>query len=149
VKEIHVQDINRLNERVRHKGRTLPLAQMQDNLKPAEYAKILGLFLNNQTIQLHGTRRLLLITQPFSEERYFDESSKIRLYEKVLSPYVGRYEIFINKVTEIPRAFPLEMFNLLKNIDFDLGVTLYSSGLKNMANVKQKIFLGKAYLKEL
>jgi hypothetical protein len=164
VKEIHVQDINRLNERVRHKGRTLPLAQMQDNLKPAEYAKILGLFLNNQTIQLHGTRRLLLITQPFSEERYFDESSKIRLYEKVLSPYVGRYEIFIKphpreltryadafkyKVTEIPRAFPLEMFNLLKNIDFDLGVTLYSSGLKNMANVKQKIFLGKAYLKEL
>jgi hypothetical protein len=68
---------------------------------------------------------------------------------KYSSSRIRYADAFKYKVTEIPRAFPLEMFNLLKNIDFDLGVTLYSSGLKNMANVKQKIFLGKAYLKEL
>jgi hypothetical protein len=161
VKEIHVQEIDRLNERVKHKGKILALGYMQDNLSAIDNEKIIRIFLNNKTIQLSHKKRLLLITQPLSEEKYFNEETKIRLYERVLKPYVHEYEIFVKPhpreltryagklkytVIEIPRAFPLEMFNLVKNIDFDLGITLYSSGLKNVVNIREKVFLGKAYI---
>lgn len=158
VKEVEVQFPEKLDRRVRAKGRKLELKKMQDQLSEEESNRILEIFLNDQRINFSTGKMLLLITQPFSEDKYFSEERKVDLYNEILSEYANGYSIFIKphpreltdysgkinyNFTEIPRSFPLEMFNLLKNIHFDIGITVFSSGLNNLNCVEKKIVLGK------
>jgi Glycosyltransferase family 52 len=158
VKEVEVQFPEKLDPRVRKKGKKLELKKMQDDLNEADSNKILGIFLNGQKINFSANKKLLLITQPFSEDKYFDEQTKINMYNDILSEYIQEYAIFIkphpreltnyqgkitSDFTEIPRGFPLEMFNILKNVHFDVGITVFSSALANLDCVSKKIVLGK------
>lgn len=157
VNEIEVQHPEKINSRILHKGKKLELQKMQDGLTPEQSNKILDVFLDGHGIDFSGSKKLLLITQPFSEDRYFDEDRKVQLYNELLEPYAAEYTIFIkahpreltdykNKIVydfvDIPRAFPLEMFNLLKNIRFDIGLTMFSSGINNLNCIDKKIILG-------
>lgn len=161
IKEILVQYPDRLDARVIHKGRKLELKKMQKELTVSDREKILSIFMQGYQVNLSGGKKLLLITQPFSEERYFDEETKIRLYNDVLTEYAAGYSIFIKPhpreltnyngkikypFTEIPGSFPLEMMNLLGDIHFDLGITLYSGALNNITGITQRIKLGKGLL---
>lgn len=161
VKEILVQFPEKVIEPLKKKARKLDVQHMQESLSATDRKRILKIFLRDYMPDLSGERKLILVTQPFSEERYFDEDTKINLYNDVLSDYIGNYKIFIKphpreltdyrgkmKVdfTEIPRDFPLEMMNLLQDIEFDIGITLYSGALNNINRVKKKIMLGKQML---
>jgi Glycosyltransferase family 52 len=161
IKEILVQQTERLNIRVVNKGRKLELKKMQDELSVADRQKILSIFMQGRHVSLVAGKKLILITQPFSEEKYFDEKTKIQLYNDVLSEYADDYIIFIKPhpreltnyngkinypFTEIPGSFPLEMMNLLSDIHFDLGITLYSGAINNINGIIKKIKLGKELL---
>ena len=161
IKEILVQDPERLNARVIQKGRKLELKKMQEELTVSDREKILSIFMQGCQVSLSGGKKLILITQPFSEEKYFDEETKIRLYNDVLTEYAAGYSIFIKphpreltnyngkikySFTEIPGSFPLEMMNLLSDIHFDLGITLYSGAINNITGITKRIKLGKEFL---
>lgn len=161
IKEIEVQHPERLPSRVKHKGKRLDLKSMRDLLNAEDVDKIIGIFFNSrEPINLQGDRKLILITQPLSEEGYLSEERKIELYNKVLEPY-HEFIIFIKphprevtvytdklkvKFTEIFRDFPLELMELLNEEQFDIGVTLYSSAINNMDCINKKIILGKEYM---
>jgi len=162
VKEILVQFPEKVLEPLKKKAKKLELQKMQDSLSVTDRKRILKIFLGNYNLNLSGEKKLILITQPLSE-KYFDEATKVKLYNDVLDLYAGEYSVFIKphprdranyegkmkyNFTEIPRNFPLEMMNLLQDIQFDLGVTLYSGALHNMNGVKEKIFLGKEFLEK-
>lgn len=158
VKEILVQFPEKVVEPLRQKAKKLELQKMQDSLSASDRERILKIFLHDYSIAVGGEKNLILITQPF---QYLDAAAKIRMYNDVLDLYDGQYNIFIKPhprdeteytgkikyaFTEIPRHFPLEMMNLLQDIQFDLGVTLYSGALHNITGVKERIFLGKGFL---
>lgn len=163
VKEIEVQQPHRLNERVRHKGKLLELKKMQSTLNAEEKNKILSIFLNEQPIAVNSGNNLLLITQPWSEDKYLTEAAKVDVYNRMLEMYGADHSIFLKAhprdltdykgklnypFTEIPRAFPLEMLDLLDNIQFKAGVTVSSSALHNIRCVENKIFTGNEFLNE-
>jgi hypothetical protein len=164
IKEIHVQHPHRLNERVRHKGRTLELKAMQGNLTTEQKSKIVNLFMHGKDINVHREDNLLLITQPWSEGKFTDEAGKVEVYNRLLKKYNNNHLVFLKAhprdltdyhgkldfpFTEIPRAFPLEMLDLMENIHFKTGLTVSSSALHNLHCVKEKIFVGNDYLKEV
>lgn len=161
IREILVQQPERLNIRVAHKGKKLELKKMQDELSIVDREKILSIFMQGRQVSLSGGKKLILITQPFSEERYFNEETKIRLYNDVLADYANDYTLFIKPhpreltdyngkikfdFIEIPGSFPLEMMNLLSDIHFDLGITLYSGAINNINSITKKVKLGKELL---
>lgn len=164
IKEIEVQHVHRLHERVRFKGKTLDLQKMQESLSAADQEKILSIFMNGQAIEVLGDNNALLITQPLSEDGLLGEEEKITMYNKLLQQYATGLSVYIKchprektdyhgkilpTFTEIPRRFPLEMLDLLKSIRFKKGITVFSGGLNNLQCIEEKIFLGKEYLKKV
>lgn len=164
IKEIEVQHVHRLHERVRVKGKTLELQKMQEALSAADQEKILSIFMNGQSIEVTGSNNALLITQPLSEDGLLTEAEKISLYNNLLQQHAAGLAVYVKchprektdyhgkilpTFTEIPRRFPLEMLDLLKSIRFKKGITVFSGGLNNLQCIEEKVFLGKDYLKKL
>lgn len=164
IKEIEVQHVHRLNQRVRFKGRTLELQKMQDSLSAKDQENILSIFMNGQAIEVFGDNNALLITQPLSEDGLLTEQEKIAMYNTLLQQYAHGLSVYVKchprektdyhgkilpTFTEIPRRFPLEMLDLLKSIRFKKGITVFSGGLNNLKCIEEKIFLGKEYLKKV
>jgi len=164
IKEIEVQHVHRLHERVRFKGKTLELQKMQEALRVADQKKIMSIFMNEQSIEVTGNNNALLITQPLSEDGLLSEAKKISLYNDLLQQHAAGLTVYIKchprektdyhgkilpTFTEIPRRFPLEMLDLMKSIRFKKGITVFSGGLNNLQCITEKVFLGKDYLKKL
>jgi len=100
-------------------------------------------------------KRMLLLTQPLSEDGLINEKEKIKLYKKVIENYHNKYKIFLkphprentiyekyfSKVTILSQSFPIELLKFNKNIKFDLGISYSSSSVDNLDCIKQKIIL--------
>lgn len=164
VKEIEVQYPDKLVKRLKHKGKKLELKKMEEELSAENRDKILKLFMCGLQIELTGRKKLLLITQPLSEDKHMTENQKVEMYNQILKHYVDRYSLFIKphpreetnyqekinyNFTSIPQGFPLEMFDYLNGIHFELGITVSSSSLYNINCVDKKIILGRKYFKKL
>lgn len=164
IKEIHVQFPDKLNAQVRHKGVKLDLKEMQRKLTAQDNEKILNVFMGEHMLNLCGNKKLILITQPLSEDKFITEEYKISLYTHILEAYSADYDLFIKphprettnykkhfsfSIFEIPRTFPLEMFDLMKNIKFEVGVTVSSGGIMNVDCISDKIILGEACVKNM
>jgi Glycosyltransferase family 52 len=163
VKEIQVQRPEELDPRVRHKGTHLPFKEMQNRLSPEENERILNVFMAGHSLLNDSQKKLLVITQPLSEDDFITEEYKVSLYRQIIDDYAGQYKVYLKphpreltnyrqqlqrEFVEIPRSFPLEMLDLMKTITFEKGVTLFSSSLSNLECIEQKIQLGKAHVKE-
>jgi hypothetical protein len=160
VREIEVQFPEKLNSRIAKKGKRLELKKMEEGLSADNLENILRIFMGGVEVHIEGKKKLLLITQPLSEDGHMNEIQKIKLYNTILKPYANEYTVFVkghpreltdyhgklNYVfTQIPQGFPLEMFDLLKGIHFEVGITVSSSSLANIACVDEKILLGRNY----
>jgi hypothetical protein len=149
---------------VLHKGKKLDLSKMQKNLSKKEKEDLLATFLKEKSIEIKDSKNLLLITQPLSEDRVLSENSKVKVYKTLLDKYAKNYTVYIKthprettnyksmlhyEFVEIPRSFPLEFLDFMDNINFDLGITLFSSALNNINCVKKRLFIGKNYIEKI
>jgi len=162
VKNIEVQFPDNLPKYVMHKGTKLDFTGLQEKLSEKETNTILSIFLKNHTINIGSGKNLILITQPLSEDRLISEKAKIQLYKDILVKYKNDYIVYIKThpreltdykaqlnidFVEIPRSFPLELLNFLNHINFNLGITIFSSALNNLICVENRIFIGEDVLK--
>jgi hypothetical protein len=163
IREIEVQFPEKLSKRLLKKGKKLELKKMEQSLSAENLDKILSIFMGGVNVQVSGKKKLLLITQPLSEDSHMTEIQKLKLYNEILKPYATEYDLFVKAhpreltdyegklnygFTMIPRGFPLEMFDLLKGIHFEIGITVSSSSLSNIKCVDKKILLGRTYFKQ-
>lgn len=164
VREIHVQSPDRLVQRVRHKGVKLDLRAMVNRLSQSDREVLIDLFLGDTHVDVCGEGNLLVITQPLSEDRFISEEQKIDLYRVIVEKFGVGKTVYVKQhpreltdystclgrpVSVINSGFPLELLDLLPNVGFDTGVTIYSSALHNCQCIKDKIFLGMHYDKRL
>lgn len=163
IREIEVQFPEKLSKRLAKKGKKLELKKMEQELRAEDLEKIIDIFMGGHDICVEGKKKLLLITQPLSEDGHMTEVQKLKLYNDILKPYADAYSVFVKghpreltdyrgklnyAFTSIPQGFPLEMFDLLKGIHFEVGVTVSSSSLSNIKCVDKKILLGRTYFKQ-
>lgn len=130
------------------KRRSELIAQMNEE----QIAALLRVFDFDFSMSL-GRKSLLLLTQPLCEMRLAkDDAETVRLYEKALLPYRDSYDIYVKPhprdkgdytqlfdgaAVVIPRAIPAEILNYVKNIQFDLGVTLSSTSANGVSFCKK------------
>ena len=157
---IQVQRPSELPKRVRHKAKKLNLRSLSNKLSAEQIGKIFQIF-GLPKFDLNQIKNgVLLITQPLSEDRFISEQEKLNLYGKLIDEHTSGEPIFLKphprektnykeafkkNINYIPRAFPLEIFNLQSSIKFKLGITIWSSSIKNLDCVREKIFLGVKY----
>lgn len=160
IKSIEVQHPEKLPKVVRHKGVKLDLKGLVGSLSKENRLKIFNIFAQDNTFTLDGPNKVILITQPLSEDRIITEEYKIKLYNQILNDHASGCNIYIKahpreitdykgkfdqQIKEIPRNFPLEILNFYPDIVFEKGITIFSGALKNLNNVKERIFLGMEY----
>lgn len=162
--EIEVQNPERLNEKIRHKGSKLDLKKLSGEISDVESKQLLRIFSVDIIKVPNHKGGTLLITQPLSEDSFISEEEKIELYKKILNEYTDGEKIFIKvhprektdykNVFEvdyqiISKDFPIELLDLLPNIYFKKSITIWSSAVNNLNCIGEKIFLGMDYDKRL
>jgi len=164
IKTIEVQYPEKLPEIVRYKGVKLDIQVMMVSLSNENRQKILDIFSQGHTFEIDGHKKVILITQPLSEDGFISEEYKIELYRKIVTDYTQGYDIYIkphprettdykdkfaSNIIEIPRNFPMEILNFYPDIVFEKGITIFSGALNNLTNINERIFLGRDYDKKL
>jgi hypothetical protein len=164
IKSIEVQYPEKLPEVVKYKGVKLDLAGLVQILTNENRQKILNIFAQDNVFRFDGHNKVILITQPLSEDGFITEEYKINLYKQILKDYASGFDIYIKahprettvykdkfdfEISEIPRNFPLEILNLFPDITFEKGITIFSGALNNIVNIKERINLGRDYDKKL
>ncbi|MBD3582614.1 glycosyltransferase family 52 [Flavobacterium selenitireducens] len=161
VKEVLVQHPEKLRDDVlRSKGKTLDLERLQRELTNEQRQDVLECFLGERP-GYTGSAKFLLITQPLSEDGIVTEKQKVDVYAKAIEEakaagYVvylkthprefTKYSELFSDVKFIPQLFPIEVFNLDPDYKFEVGLTVFSGSLDNLANVENKITLGRDIL---
>jgi uncharacterized protein YjhX (UPF0386 family) len=164
VKEILVQHPENMKDQfLRNKSVKMDLNLLQQNLSEIEKKQLINCFLGDE-ITFSQEKKMILITQPLSEDGHLTENVKIKLYKKVVEKAISEgYKVYIKQhprettdytkllsdVSFIPKLFPIELLNLSKDFSFDLGFTFYSSSLENLQNIKKKVVLGMENLNKI
>lgn len=164
IKSIEVQYPEKLPAIVRHKGVKLDLKGLVQSIDSDNRQKILNIFAQNNTFTFDGHNKVILITQPLSEDGFIAEEYKINLYKQILKDHAIGFDIYIKAhprettvykdqlgidIVEIPRNFPLEILNFFPDITFEKGITIFSGALNNLENIKERVYLGRDYDKKL
>lgn len=164
IKRIEVQSPENLPPEVRKKGVKLDLQSIIESLENSRKQEILNIFSQGNIFSLNNNKKLILITQPLSEDNFVSEDYKISIYNKILNEHASDFDVYLKahpreitdykgkldiEVNELPRNFPLEILNFYTEIVFDKGITIFSGALNNLKNIRERIFLGHDYDKKL
>ncbi len=164
IKKIEVKFPENLPPETRKKGVKLDLQDIIESLENSRKQELLNIFSQGHSFSLNNNKKLILITQPLSEDKFITEDYKISLYNKILNEYASDFEVYLKPhpreiteykdkfdidINELPRNFPLEILNFSTEIVFDKGITIFSGALNNLENIGERIFLGQDYDKKL
>jgi hypothetical protein len=167
ISQIILQDVSRLPVDIQHKGVSYSLEFLHDTLNFESKELLKNVFLNkfNSQSLLSSNKKLIILTQPLSEEGYVTETQKINIYINLINDYnknnefdifikrhprdLSNYQKYYKNCTILSGDIPFEIFSLLNGISFDVGVTLWSGSIYNVSYIKKKIFLGESYIKEI
>lgn len=100
----------------------------------------------------------LLLTQPLFKDRFVEteEDQKI-IYEHILAEYncdgviikphprdeLKYTEYFKNSIVINRRDFPVELFNFINGIKFELAITISSTSIDGLTNIKKRVKIGE------
>ncbi|WP_214766974.1 MULTISPECIES: polysialyltransferase family glycosyltransferase [unclassified Exiguobacterium] len=102
--------------------------------------------------------KVIILTQPLSEDGYESEDRKIYLYEEIVDEYKYTHKIFIKphprdtsdysklNVTVINKNFPSELFEFV-NVEFDVSIGVCTSAVYQIPS-KKKININESYFEE-
>lgn len=110
-----------------------------------EKTKILSCFyIDENFIKKLKKKKIILFTQPLSEDKILSEEEKLLIYKKIVNKYnvndiilkkhpreKTNYSLYFKEVLIIDKKFPAEIYNLM-DITFEKGVTLFSTAVLNI-----------------
>jgi hypothetical protein len=160
-KEIWVSHPQNLPLNAQKKAKKVILEDYIKPLSPLQKTNVVDFFLKDLQINNSKENKILVITQPLSEDGYISEAYKISLYKKIVDQYSRQNsKIYLKKHPRektnyeneipsldglIPGNFPLEILNLNPFIKFKTGITIFSSALENCNFIEEKIYLGEEW----
>lgn len=159
IQKIYLTGILPIPNLIESKVKVVNIENLWNNLLEGEQEKILDIF-NIKIEKIKNLNKLknkiLLITQPLSEDRVITEQEKIKVYREIIEKqnvrkiYIKAHprekinykEVFKNfNIEVIENTFPIELF-LLLNIKFDKVITLFSTGALNFKGKAEVEFIG-------
>lgn len=126
------------------------LKEIWNNKNEIQKKNILSLFNLNTINSMIYNRKIILLTQPLSEDRVLTEKEKVNIYNIILKKYdyndviikphpreTTNYEDFFNGVLVIEKNIPFELILLLNQEVAEKVITIFSSAARNVpSNIK-------------
>ena len=152
-------------EIIKNKVEIINLKNKWEKLPLNKKSDILNIF-NLNTDELEKIRKtennkILLITQPFSEDKFMSEEEKIELYKNIIKQYdfneilikphpreTTNYNKIFPKIKVIRGNFPLEILMVL-GVKFKEVVTVYSTAALNFKGICNINYLGTVSYPEI
>lgn len=159
VKKIILTGILPIPEIIKSKVEVINIEECWNNLTKEKQKEILAIFnmkIEELEILKNNSNKILLLTQPLSEDGIVSEEEKIKMYENILieknikeiyiklhprerTDYVKNFKNI--KVNIIKKDFPAEILFLL-NINFNKVITLFSTAALNFKGKSEIEFIG-------
>lgn len=157
ITKIYLTGISEIPEIIKNKVELINIKEQWENLSEDKKAKILGIFNIDESNfnKIEKTdNKILLITQPLSEDNIVAEEEKIKIYKEIIDKYSNKniiikphprektnyQEIFPN-IEMIKGKFPLEILMFL-GIEFKEVITIFSTAALNFKGITNVNFLG-------
>lgn len=159
IEKIYLTGLLPIPNLIKDKVEIININELWSNLSQEAKKEILEVFnmdIKKFQILKEDDRKILLLTQPLSEDKIITEEEKIKIYREIIEKQNGRKiyikahprektnykEVFKNfNIEVIENTFPIELF-LLLNIKFDKVITLFSTGALNFKGKAEVEFIG-------
>lgn len=153
--KIFLTEIHEIPSNIKEKVEIIDIFKLWHDLKKDNKEKILNIFgLNLNKIKRLEKRKILLLTQPLSEDNILSEKEKVNLYKKVLAEYNQEeiiikahprektdYQLFFPKIEIIENIIPIELLRL-NNFEVEEVITLFSTGVLSYKDKAKISFYG-------
>ena len=159
IEKIYLTGILPIPNLIKDKIEIININEMWSSLSQEAQKEILGIF--NVDIERFqefndDNKRILLLTQPLSEDEIITEEEKIEIYREIIEKQEGKKvyikahprektnyeEIFKGlNIKIIDNSFPIELL-LLLDINFDKVITLFSTGALSFRGKAEVEFIG-------
>lgn len=162
VKKIYLTGLSTIPKEIENKVEIINIKKLWALKSKNEKKEILEFFnFKEEVISKIRDKKEILFTQPLSEDRIMTENEKINLYTKIIKKYnqetliikthpreKTNYRKIFPYILILDDIFPSEFFTLF-NINFDRAITLFSTAVLNLKNVKEIDFYGTEVHEEL
>lgn len=138
---------------IKEKVKKLDLRKKWENLKKEDKENIINIFGLEDLNKEEYEGKIILLTQPLSEQKLISEEEKLQIYSKIIENYSEK-EIVIKvhprektnyskyfKCQILSNEFPIEILEL-ENIRFKKAITLYSTAINSFNYEIEKEILG-------
>lgn len=155
VKKIYMTGLAPIPEEIKNKVEIINIKELWNKKTNIEKKEILDFFnFDINTISKIKNRKNIFFTQCLSENFILNETEKIDLYKKVLKNYdlkdliikthpkeKTNYKEIFPEALILDNVFPSEFF-MLFDVKFDKAITLFSTAVLNLKDVKEIDFYG-------
>lgn len=156
INELEVRFPERLSARIRKKASVLKYDAMVSSLTQKQRDELLSFFNVSESI-IENKERLILLTQPLSEDGLVSEAYKRSLYQRIVDEQIGDMALYIKphprELTDYKQLYPeahilspespVELLSFL-SCHFDVAVTYFSTSIHSV-EAKRKVYLSLDY----
>lgn len=162
ISKIYLTGIAEIPKEIVDKVEIINLKKLWNNLSQEEKDMVLKIFLiSKEEIEKIKNKKIILITQPISEDSEITEIEKIEIYRRIISKYkendilikphpreITNYKKYFKNIEILRKQIPMELMSFLIN-DLEKIVTLFSSVAFDFKNIAKIEFLGTEFDKKL
>lgn len=156
IKKIYLTGLNKIPEEIEKKVEKINIKYLLNKLSEEEKNSLLNIFrIDENSLKKYTDRKIIIITQPLSEDKLISEEMKIDIYKKIIKKYnqedivikmhpreKTNYRKYFENIEIIEGAIPLEIIALyFQNIK--KAITLFSTGIEAFEGICEIEFIGK------
>lgn len=153
IKKIFLTGLAPIPSEIKNKVEIINLHELWRKKTKLEQKEILKIFgLSSNILKIFSKRKIILFTQPLSEDKIITEEEKIKIYSKIIKNYckeeiiikthpreTTNYKEFFPDLEILNLQIPYELLQILK-VEPEIGVTLFSTAALRVS--KQVDFYG-------
>ena len=161
-KQIYLTGMLKVPAIIEHKTNIVNLKTLWNKKTEKEQKEILDIFdLNQESMKQIKHKKIILLTQPLSEEGIVSEIEKVEIYKKVLKNYKTEdllikvhpkektnYSAYFKDIAILHSIVPFELFSMLE-MKIECVVTLFSGAALNLDKEIKIDWLGTEFDKRL
>lgn len=162
INKIYLTGLDRIPKEIEEKVELIKLKELWHNLTEKERKKLLNIFyIKEKDIDALKSKKIILITQPISEDSNILESEKIKIYKDVLAKYkekdilikphpreITDYKKYFKESKILEKNIPMEMISFLVE-NLEEVITLFSTAIFEFKAITKIKFLGTTFDKRL
>lgn len=162
IRKVYLTGLDEIPLEIKEKTEIINLKEIWSNLKKEEKEKLLDIFLlKNENIKVLKNKKIILITQPISEDSNLLEEDKINIYKKIIERYseneilikphpreITDYKKYFPDIDILEKNIPMEMISFLID-DLEEVITLFSTAVFEFKNISKISFLGTEFDEKL